>query len=122
MVAKKKLVLSSLFVIFFIILFTIIWVYNAKMIDGHFTRLTIAKMGETTDVITDINEINKIVHRINNSPRTLNPNNGFRYDYMSRGTLTFENDEEKVEVEFVLPKGNILTKYWEIETEFEFKK
>ncbi|MEH7883908.1 hypothetical protein V7654_06240 [Bacillus sp. JJ1609] len=119
---KKKLVLSSLFVIFFIILFTIIWVYNAKMIDGPFTRLTIAKMGETTDVITDIAEINKIVHRINNSPRTLNPNNGFRYDYMSRGTLTFENDEEKVEVEFVLPKGNILTKYWEIETEFEFEK
>ena len=41
---------------------------------------------------------------------------------MTRGILIFENDEEKVELEFVIPKGNILTKYWEIETEFQFEK
>lgn len=118
--AKKKVVLSALFISILIILFAIIWAYNYKIIDGDFTRLTIKEMGGTTETVTDINEIKKIMHDINNSPRSFNPNSGFRYDYLPHGMLIFENAEEKFELGFVIPKGNVVTKYWEIETEFDF--
>lgn len=74
------------------------------------------------DVIENKEEINKIISHINNSPRTFKPNWGFRYDNMPHAILIFENDKEKVSLGFVIPKGNALTKYWEIETNFEFIK
>jgi hypothetical protein len=100
----------------------LIWVYNNKIVDGNYDRLTITKMGETTDIITDKDEINNIISQINESPRKFNPNRGLRYDYLPHGILIFDNDKGKLEIGFVIPKGNILTKYWEIETEFEFGK
>lgn len=119
--AKKKLVLSILSILLLSILFTIIWAYHHIIIDGHYTRLTIKEMGGTTKNVTDIDEINKIMDEINNSPRSFNPNRGFRYDYLPHGVLIFENAEEKFELGFVISKGNVVTKYWEIETEFEFE-
>ena len=118
---KKKIVSSTLFIFLLIILFTIIWGYNHKIIDGHYTRLTIKEMGGTTKSISDIEKINKIMDGINNSPRSFNPNRGFRYDYLPHGVLIFENAEEKFELGFVISKGNVVTKYWEIETGFEFE-
>lgn len=119
--AKKKVFLSTLFISLLIILFTIIWAYNYKIIDGGFTSLTIKEMDGTTESITDIDEINKIIHDINNSPRSFNPNSGFRYDYLPHVVLIFENAEGEFELGFVIPKGNVVTKYWEIETEFDFE-
>ncbi|MEH7444167.1 hypothetical protein V7201_17785 [Bacillus sp. JJ1122] len=121
--AKKKLVFTTLSFFLFIILFTIIWAYHHKIIDGHYTRLTIKEMGGTTKSISDLDDINKIMDDINNNPRSFNPNNGFRYDYLPHGVLIFENAEEKVELRFVISKdkGNVITKYCEIETEFEFE-
>lgn len=119
--AKKKLVFSTLFIFLLIILFTIIWAYHHKIIDSHYTRLTIKEMGGTTKSVSDVDEINKIMDDINNSPRSFHPNRGFRYDYLPHGVLVFENAEEKVELAFVISKGNVVTKYWEIETEFEFE-
>jgi hypothetical protein len=119
-VAKKKLFLSTLFIVILIILVTIIFAYNHKIIDGDYTRLTIKEMDGTTKSITDIAEIKKIMHDINNSPRSFNPNRGFRYDYLPHGVFIFENAEEKFELGFVILKGNVVTKYWEIETEFDF--
>lgn len=119
--AKKKVVLSTLFTSLLIILFAIICAYNYKIIDGDFTSLTIKEMDGTTESITDIDEIHKIMHEINSSPRSFNPNSGFRYDYLPHGVLIFENAEEKFELGFVIPKGNVVTKYWEIETEFDFE-
>jgi hypothetical protein len=85
--------------------------------------LTITKMGKTTEVIEDKTEIIKIIAQINNSPRTFNPNfSGFRYDYMHHGLLIFENNKEKVKIGFIMPKGNAITKHWEIKTNFEFGK
>lgn len=118
---KKYLVLSTVFIFLLVMLFTIIWAYHHKIIDGHYTRLTIKEMGGTTKSISDIDEINKIMDDINNSPRSFNPNNGFRYDYLPHGVLIFENAEEKIELGFVISKGNVVTKYWEIETGFEFE-
>jgi hypothetical protein len=34
--------------------------------------------------------------------------------------LTFKKGSEKVELGVVLPKGNVVTKYWEVETGFGF--
>jgi hypothetical protein len=80
-------------------------------------------MGETTEVIVNKKEIHKIISQINNSPRKFNPNTtGFRYDYMPHGMLTFENNKEKIQIAFIIPKGNAITKHWEIETNFEFGK
>lgn len=80
-------------------------------------------MGKTTMVIENKDEIDKIISQINNSPRIFNPNfSGFRYDYMPFGMLIFENDQEEVKIGFILPKGNVITKHWEIKTNFEFGK
>jgi hypothetical protein len=102
---------------------TLIWFYNHKIIEGNYHKLTITKMGKTIDVIENKDEIDRLISQINNSPRTFNPNtSGFRYDYMPYGILIFENDKEEVKIGYIIPKGNALTKHWEIETNFEFGK
>jgi hypothetical protein len=121
-VTNKKWFILAILLVFLIILFTMSWVYNYKIIDGNYDRLTITKMGETTHIITDKEEINKIINQINSSSRSFKLNSRFRYDYLPHGILIFENDKGTLEIGFVIPKGNILTKYWEIETEFEFGK
>jgi hypothetical protein len=122
-VSKKKWVVRFTLLACLISLFMLIWFYNHKIIDGNYHTLTITKMGKTTAVIENKDEIDKIIYKINNSPRTFNPNfSGFRYDYMPYGILTFENDIEEFKIGFIIPRGNITTKHWEIETNFEFGK
>jgi hypothetical protein len=123
MVHKKKWYIRTTLLACLISLFTLIWFYNHKIIDGNYHKLTITKMGKTTKVIENKDKIDKIISKINHSPRTFNPNiSGFRYDYMPYGILIFENDEEEVKIGFIIPKGNAITKHWEIETNFEFGK
>jgi hypothetical protein len=101
----------------------LIWLYHFKIIDGNYDKLTITKMGETMAVIENKEEIDRIIDQINQSSRMFQPKfSGFRYDYMPYGILIFENDQEKVKIGFVLPKGNVLTQYWEIETNFDFSR
>ena len=115
---KRWILLTSLI----LILSSVYGFYNYKIIKGEYDSLTITKMGKTTAIINDIDEINKIIELINKSPRKFNPNRGFRYDYLPHGLLIFESENERFEIGFVIPKGNTLTKYWEIETNFEFGK
>jgi hypothetical protein len=122
-VSKKKWFVRTTLLACLVSLFTLIWFYNHKIIDGDYHKLTITKMGKTTDVIVNKDEIDKIINQINTSPRTFNPNiSGFRYDYMPYGILIFENDKEKFKIGFIIPKGNVLTKHWEVETNFGFGK
>lgn len=122
-VTNKKWFILTTLLICLITLSTLIWVNNHKIIDGNYNKITITNMGRnTTDVIENKEEINKIINHINDSPRTFNPNRGFRYDNIPHAILIFESDKEKVSLGFVIPKGNALTKYWEIETNFEFVK
>jgi hypothetical protein len=122
MVSKKKWFVYITLLFSLIGLVTFIWICNYKIIDGDYSKLTITKMGTTTDVIKNKDEIQSIINKINISPRKFHPNTLFHYDYLPHGLLIFQNDKEKVEIAFVIPKGNILTKYWEIETSFEFGK
>jgi hypothetical protein len=123
MVRKKKWFVRTTLLAILVSLFTIAWFYHHKIIDGDYDKLTITKMGKTIAVIENKEEIDQIINKINHSPRTFNPNfSGFRYDYMPYGILIFENDREKLKVGFIIPKGNVLTKHWEIETHFQFGK
>jgi hypothetical protein len=99
------------------------WVKNDKLIDGHYESLTITTMdNNTVEVINDKDEIEKIINHINNSPRKFKYDSGMTYDYMPLGLLTFENGNERVQLAFIMSKGNVITKYWEIKTEFRFGK
>jgi hypothetical protein len=122
-VNKKKAFVCTTILTCLLSLFTLIWFHNHKIIVGNYHKLTITKMGKTTEVIVNKDEIDKIISQINNSPRTFHPNiSGLRYDYMPYGILIFENDKEEVKIGFIIPEGNAITKYWEIETNFEFGK
>ena len=120
MVYKKKWFVYITILISLMSLVTFIWINNYKIIDGNYNKLTISKMGTTTDVIVNTAEIESIINKINDSPRKFHPNTYFHYDYVPHGLLIFQNDKETVEIAFIIPKGNTLTKYWEIETNFEF--
>ncbi|WP_139364886.1 hypothetical protein [Sutcliffiella halmapala] len=117
---KKKRIITILVVISLLLSIALIWLYHHKIIEGQYNKLTISKMGDSLYVIHNKEEINRIMRKINTSPRTFHPTNGFRYDHLPHGTLLFENDNELVEIEIVFQKGNVLTRYWEIETNLEF--
>ena len=119
--AKRKMLVTIIFVLVSIALLTSYWAYHHKIVYGNYDKLTISGMeGTTIQVIKDTDEIAKIVSKINESPRTLIYNNGFRYDHLPQGILTFENKTEKVKIGFILTNGNTVTRYWEIDTEFPF--
>ncbi|MFS0864738.1 hypothetical protein [Fredinandcohnia sp. 179-A 10B2 NHS] len=122
MTKKTRNILGLFILVLLLILVALFWAFNHRIIEGSYDKVTITKLGESKSVITDKTEIENIMKTINDSPRTYNPQNGFRYDYVPHGFLQFENENEEVIVEFIIPKGNVLTKYWEIETEFEFGK
>lgn len=117
---KKKWFIFILIFITIILLAIWIWGHNHKIIEGQYDKLTITKMGNILYRIENKEKIDRIINQINANSRTFNPNNGFRYDHLRHGTLIFESQNEKMELEIVFPKGNVLTKYWEIETNFEF--
>jgi hypothetical protein len=98
------------------------WIYHYPIIEAGYNELTISKDGQIVYVIDDQEQIRKIIDKINTSPRSYHPQNGFRYDYLPHGVLIFKKGSEKKEVAFVMPKRNVVTKYWEIETGFDFGK
>lgn len=122
MTKKTRSIFGIILLVILLMLVFLFWAFNHRIIEGSYDKVTITKMGETKSVITDKTEIENIMKTINDSTRTYNPQNGFRYDYVPHVFLLFESDNEEVIVEFIIPKGNVLTKYWEIKTEFEFGK
>jgi hypothetical protein len=119
--AKRKMLIVLIFILVSVVLLIGVWAYQHKILSGNFDKLTISGMeGEIIQVIKDTDEIAKIVSKINESPRTFMYNDGFRYDHLPHGILTFENKTEKVQIGFILTNGNTVTKYWEIDTEFPF--
>ncbi|WP_456279083.1 hypothetical protein [Bacillus sp. AK128] len=112
-------------VVFAIVIISLIfiWViFNNKIIEENkYDKVSITKSGEIIQVITNKDDIQRLISEINNSPRTLTLRKGFKYDYLPHGVVTFENQKEKIEVGIVYPIGNILTRYWDIKTEFDLE-
>lgn len=72
-------------------------------------------------VIEDKDLVNSVVRKINTSPRVFNADSpGFYHDTMYFGTLIFEGNAEKKTLAFKIPDGNVITKYCEVETGFDF--
>jgi sensor domain CHASE-containing protein len=107
-----------------VVLIMIFWAYNHKIINSKYDQLTISTMDQKTYVITNQKEIDKFINQINNSPRKFVPNWswGQEYDYLPHAILTFENDEGKFQLGYVIPIGIVLTNNWEIKTQFNFEK
>ncbi|XXM73242.1 hypothetical protein ACQ0QQ_04915 [Lysinibacillus sphaericus] len=118
MKAKRWLVLV-LFATVCLFGLSIYWIYHTPIVEGEFNELVISTPGQKVRVIEDKEQIRNIIEQINTRSRSWHPQNGFRYDYLPHGVLTFKKGSEKVELGMVLPKGNVVTKYWEVETGFE---
>lgn len=118
MIKRKKLI-SLIFILVIAVLLTSYWTFHYKILSGNFDRLTVSGMdGSTIQVIKDPAEIEEVISAINESPRTFLYNDGFAYDHLPHGILTFENKTEKMEIGFILTNGKTITKYWEIDTGF----
>jgi hypothetical protein len=119
--AKRKLLVSLIFVLVSAVLLTSYWAYHHKILSGNFDKLTISGMeGTTIQVIKDRDEIARIILDINESPRNFKYDSGLTYDYLPHGIMTFENSTEKVQIGLLKKNGKTITKYWEIDTEFPF--
>ena len=121
-VTIKKRFLIGVLLIFSAGLLSLFWLYNYEIIGEHFDKLTVTSMGRNLVTIEDKTEIARIISEINQSPRSFQHDNGFTYDYLQMGILSFENDMEKLEIGFIIRNGNTVTKYWEIDTDFQFGK
>jgi hypothetical protein len=71
------------------------WIYHYPIVEDHFDELMISKDGQIVYVIDDQEQIRKIIDKINTSPRSYHPQNGFRYDYLPHGVLIFKKGPEK---------------------------
>lgn len=121
--AKRRRLITVFLILVSVVLLTAYWINQQKILSGEYDKLTISGMeGTTIQVINDPGEIAKIISAINESPRTFKYDNGFTYDYLPHGILTFENETEKVQIGFILTTGNAITKYWEIHTEFPYRQ
>ena len=119
-VTLKKWISYSVLLIVLISLSAIFWGYNHKIIDGNFHKLTVLSMEGKPEIIENQNKIDGIIEQINDAPRSFNPNSGFDYDYLPHSILMFENENEKIEVGYIIQTGKVLTKYWVIESNLEF--
>ncbi len=117
---KRKILLKVILLIAVACFVTLYWANNHKIVSGRYDKLTITTMAKTTVAIEDQSEIAKIISEINESPRSFRFRDGFTYDYLPQGILTFENDTEKFQIGFIIKNGNTITKYWEIDTDFKF--
>jgi hypothetical protein len=117
---KRKILFKVILLIAVACFVTLYWAYNHKIVSGSYKKLTITTMGKATVTIENQSEITRTISEINESPRSFSFNNGFTYDYLPQGILTFENDTEKVQIGFLIKNGNTITKYWEIDTDFKF--
>lgn len=118
---KREKLLSATLLITVFSLLILYWAFNHKIISGKYEKLTITSTEETDVTINDQTEIERVIAEINQSPRSLKIDNGFTYDYLHHGILSFENDTEKVEIGFIIKNGNTLTRYWEIDTDLNFE-
>ena len=120
--AKRRKLITAFLILVTVVLLTAYWAYQHNILSGEYDKLTITGMeGKTIQVINDRDEIAKIISDINDSPRTFKYDNGFTYDYLPQGILTFENETEKVQIGFILTTGNTINKYWEIHTGFPYR-
>ncbi|MFT4415503.1 hypothetical protein ACLM5H_16735 [Fredinandcohnia humi] len=119
---KKKWIGFSGIILILFVFSIILWGYNHNIINGDYSKITIMKDGNVIEIIDDQKEVNLIVDQINNSPRSFHTEGGWKYDYLEHVILSFEGDEEKHLVGVPIKLGNVVTKYWEIETEFDFIK
>jgi len=117
---KRKILLKVILLIVVACFVTLYWAYNHKIVSGKYNKLIISNMEKNTVTIEDQKVIARIISEINESPRSFRFDNGFTYDYLPHGMLTFENDTEKVQIGFIIKNGNAITKYWEIDTDFKF--
>ncbi|RSD24991.1 hypothetical protein [Mesobacillus subterraneus] len=121
--SRIKVILSIVLMLVVLCTLTIYWAYHHKIISGSYDTLTISAMtGEEMAIIEDENEITRIVMEINESPRTFKYNTGLTYDYLPHGILTFENENEKLQISILMNNGNTITKYLQIHTDFNFGK
>ncbi|MBT2694861.1 hypothetical protein [Bacillus sp. ISL-55] len=121
--AKRKKLINVFLILVSVVLLTAYWANQHKILSGDYDKLTVSGMeGTTILVINDRDEIGKIISAINESPRTFKYDNGFTYDYLPQGILTFENEKEKVQIGFIFTTGNTVTKYWEIHTDFPYRQ
>jgi hypothetical protein len=117
---KRKILIKVILLIAVACFVTLYWTNNHKIVSGSYKKLIITTMAKTTVTIEDQSEIARIISEINDSPRSFRFNDGFTYDYFPQGSLTFENDAEKVQIGFIIKNGNTITKYWEIDTDLKF--
>lgn len=117
---KRKILLKVILLIAVACFVTLYWANNHKIVSGRYDKLTITTMAKPTVAIEDPSEIARIISEINESPRSFRLNDGFTYDYLPQGILTFENDTEKFQIGFIIKNGNTITKHWEIDTDFKF--
>ncbi|MCA1054358.1 hypothetical protein LCM10_05115 [Rossellomorea aquimaris] len=94
--------------------------YHYKIVRDDYTELLVWKDGQIVYEIDDTEQITAIKDKINKSPRHYRYDNGFRYDSVPIGVLTFKKAGKKKQLGFVTPEGNVFTKYWLIETKFDF--
>ncbi|WP_409253822.1 hypothetical protein V1502_07955 [Bacillus sp. SCS-153A] len=95
--------------------------YEYRIIDEKYEKLTIIKTEHVVYVITDEEQVNAIVEQINTRPRSFIPfSERVQHEPMFFGTLIFEGNGKKKKLIFTMPKGNVKTKYWEIDTGFDF--
>ncbi|EDL64511.1 hypothetical protein [Bacillus sp. SG-1] len=117
----KKLGIAVILFTFFILVGFLYFLNGSKIIDGEYDKLTIMKVENVVYVIEDKDLINSVVRQINTSPRVFNADSpGFYHDTMYFGILIFEGNSEKKTLAFKIPDGNVITKYWEVETGFDF--
>lgn len=118
---KRKMFLTSVLLLVTMGLLTGYWAYQHQIVSGDFDKLTITSMDNEIEIIDDKAQIARVISEINDSPRSFRLHDGFTYDHLPHGVLTFENETEKVEIGFLIKNGKTLTKYWEIDTGFHFK-
>lgn len=119
--AKRKKLITVFLILLSVVLLTAYWAYQHNILSGKYDKLIISGMdGTTIQEINNRDEIARIISDINESQRTFKYDNGFTYDYLPQGILTFENETEKVQLGFILTTGNTITKHWEIHTEFPY--
>ncbi len=117
---KSRVLVKRGLLLMFAAALTMFGAYHYKIMDGPYDKLTISNMDGIIHVIKDKGEIEMIVSKINEGKRSFSYNDGFTYDYLPHGILTFENKAEKVQIGYIETTGNTVTKFWEIETGFLF--
>ena len=68
---NKQSFLKGLVGLISLALVFVLWFHNHTIIDGDYTKLTIKRTDDTTEVITDKEQIETIIQAINQNPRNI---------------------------------------------------